>query len=129
MLMIEADNLIDARAKADAIQFQQIRRWEKSEGYLDVDLIEEAKEGATITTSRKHPFTSGPWHVTGDRLVYSGSDFIADCEFSGYPAGDPRIMEQQANARLIAAAPQMFHTLEQIVRPWERPPSKTTSTT
>jgi len=53
-------------------------------------------------------FTHAPWAVVQDRLVYAGTKYIADCEFGGLPSNDPEVKEQQANAQLIAAAPELY---------------------
>jgi hypothetical protein len=62
---------------------------------------------------RKLGITPGKWEILEDidkRLVY-GERFVADCEFGDLPADDPYAKEQFANARLIAAAPQLYDTL------------------
>lgn len=66
-------------------------------------------------------FTPGPWGVAQDRLVYAGDKYIADCEFGGMSPDDPNASEQHANARLIAAAPELFRTLAQLVKMAEDP--------
>jgi hypothetical protein len=64
------------------------------------------------------PFTPGPWHhgVGNSRLVWSGtkieSKVVADCTSDVYPVND---LEQEANARLIAAAPDMLAALRALV--------------
>jgi protoheme ferro-lyase len=42
---VVAAHLIEAMAKADAVQVGQIRKWSRSKGYIDVDFIEEAQQG------------------------------------------------------------------------------------
>ena len=65
--------------------------------------------------------TPGPWVVRHDDMVYSQEGrIIADCESTPYdmrPA--PPIVEDKANAALIAAAPAMYaesKTLCSLVR-------------
>lgn len=57
--------------------------------------------------------TQGPWHTggNGDRIIYAADGFaVADATvFHGRHEG-----EHGANARLIAAAPEMFETLQRI---------------
>lgn len=57
--------------------------------------------------------TPGPWVVRHDDMVYSQEGrIIADCESTPYdmrPA--PPIVEDKANAALIAAAPTMYEAL------------------
>lgn len=68
----------------------------------------------------KTTFTPGPWIVRCNDIVYSigdnGGRFIADCERtdkSKRPA--PPCEEDQANAYLIAAAPELLAALEALI--------------
>ena len=61
--------------------------------------------------------TPGPWVVRHDDMVCSKEGrIIADCESTSYnmrPA--PPIAEDKANARLIAAAPELLEGLKQLL--------------
>ena len=69
-------------------------------------------------------FTPGPWSVddygAGQRIVvkgrkgFSGDYRIADAHFSSTLADCVRVGEMQANARLIAAAPDLFAALTRL---------------
>lgn len=71
-------------------------------------------------STSKH--TPGPWSVddfgAGQRVVvkgragFSGDYRIADAHFSSDLARCARVSEMQANARLIAAAPELLEALE-----------------
>lgn len=55
--------------------------------------------------------TPGPWAVNDETwVVCSGDYFIADCEVSHFMAQN----EREANARLIAAAPEMMAVLKSV---------------
>lgn len=60
-------------------------------------------------------FTPGPWHVEGFNppRIYAndGLDIIAQCDSCGEKARK----EEMANARLIAAAPEMYSLLKAYV--------------
>lgn len=61
--------------------------------------------------------TAGPWtHVTGDGSVgtVEGVDGWAVALAQSRP-NDPRHEERQANARLIAAAPELLEALQGVV--------------
>ena len=62
--------------------------------------------------------TPGPWCVRHDDMVCSQEGrIIADCESTPYamrPA--PPIVEDKANATLIAAAPAMYEALQIMVK-------------
>lgn len=61
-------------------------------------------------------FTSGPWRTEIDNVFagpFDDSTYVADCAPLGGPdAGRP---EQVANARLIAAAPELLDLLQRFV--------------
>ncbi len=63
--------------------------------------------------NNKAQFTPGPWTPERDRAkslsLYSGSTFI--CEV--YHEVDEPSTQQQANVRLIAAAPAMYEALKE----------------
>ena len=65
--------------------------------------------------------TPGPWCVRHDDMVCSQEGrIIADCESTPYamrPA--PPIVEDKANATLIAAAPELLEALKQFVDYYE----------
>ena len=61
-------------------------------------------------------YTAGPWHIgvrqpNSDKFVYGpAGEEIADCDrLTNFPDNN------LANARLIAAAPDLLHTLQSIV--------------
>lgn len=59
--------------------------------------------------------TPGPWHTGGysSRIIYAGDGFaVADATvFHGRHEG-----EHEANARLIAAAPELLDVLQEVTR-------------
>ena len=67
---------------------------------------------------RKEKFTKGPWdtrlsrshthHVSGD------NEYVSICSMSAWLWSDPR-EESIANAHLIAAAPELYETLTQLI--------------
>lgn len=70
-----------------------------------------------METKIKTPFTTGPWKHVKDKIGFSTADFIT-C--NGRQSGLTHIMigqdkygfstkESEANARLIALSPEMFH--------------------
>jgi hypothetical protein len=61
-------------------------------------------------TKEKHAFTPGPWHDSGNTEyeIYKGNKPIA----SVIPTFTA---EDEANARLIAAAPEMFEVLSELL--------------
>ena len=72
-------------------------------------------------------FTPGPWEARGKAIVVRGSPRWNNayngriCNVQGAGEGDNKInATAQANARLIAAAPQMLEALEAVVRVADR---------
>lgn len=70
----------------------------------------------------EHKFTPGPWaHINPDGFtvrhpqVYSDTGPVCNATW----LGDGRIDELRANARLIAAAPDMFHALNLALEYWQ----------
>ena len=59
-------------------------------------------------------YTKGKWYNDGSDVRCDGGYFIADCE-GGRDGEDIAINEQEANARLIAAAPDLLEALHDIV--------------
>jgi hypothetical protein len=62
-------------------------------------------------------YTPGPWSVndeTETRSVYAGEDVICDVHdpYEGFEGDSP---EAEANARLIAAAPDLFAVCEALL--------------
>lgn len=59
------------------------------------------------------PFTPGPWAVESDTDIVSNSgDFVASCHEPESGVGTAR---EYANARLIAAAPELLAALQAIM--------------
>jgi hypothetical protein len=68
----------------------------------------------------------GPWSIHGDRETLigdnSGKMMLATALYmhSTHPEWDRPLEQAQANARLIAAAPDMLKVLIQLTTEWER---------
>ncbi len=62
-----------------------------------------------MTQTTKH--TPGPWKVDGDTYITAHSLIIAHCKQNG----SLKLEDAQANARLIAAAPELLEALEYAV--------------
>lgn len=64
--------------------------------------------------------TPGPWHICRDNPVMvrdSDDTLIADCDnFQYTDDGEIQLPDCEANARLIAAAPDLLGALEKIAR-------------
>lgn len=73
-----------------------------------------------MTNESKH--TKGPWTVDARAMNSCGvtgqTAFVANC--SPRAGGPMKVDECQANARLIAAAPEMLEALRQITEAFER---------
>lgn len=64
--------------------------------------------------------TPGPWHVIAhDQVRDADGQFIASCEL---PKVNFRKGEAEANALLIAAAPDLLETLRELVIAWAKEP-------
>ena len=67
--------------------------------------------------SAKH--TPGPWRFDGDwwrrPTIYGGKVEVATINKAWFPERDGRGGEQEANALLIAAAPELLEALELVV--------------
>lgn len=62
-------------------------------------------------------FTPGPWATEGDQIeTADGSALIA--EMALWDADDEEAQEQFANARLIAAAPELLAALQEFMEIW-----------
>jgi hypothetical protein len=81
-------------------------------------------------TEKKATHTPGPWRVEKDTTLVWGNCLIAEDgtpEYLGYPvaeacrpstwqtSGKPDHVEQDSNARLIAAAPDLLEALRELV--------------
>jgi hypothetical protein len=85
-------------------------------------MTETTQDGADVVerpTMDKAKHTPGPWRIftntDGSKLIGIGEltgDGIADCGFGLWRGGEA---EAIANARLIAAAPEMFEALQDIL--------------
>jgi hypothetical protein len=61
--------------------------------------------------------TPGPWeHTTGDTTVYADGVFVAETIPSQPWADDVPKLEAEANARLIAAAPDLLELVQSMVK-------------
>lgn len=58
-------------------------------------------------------FSPGPWVVKNGRCIYGNGDFIKP--FVASVEDDHNDAETAANARLIAAAPDMYHALQDLI--------------
>ncbi len=58
----------------------------------------------------KTEYTPGPWHLRGDTVLVSPKLQIAQCD-----RGNKNPNTSQANARLIAAAPELLAALQAAV--------------
>ena len=68
-----------------------------------------------MTQQSKH--TPGPWHVRPFHFVYYEiAEFVERVKASGQWPKDKQIGETDANARLIAQAPEMYELLEMLLR-------------
>ncbi len=79
---------------------------------------DETKQNENMTTTQdKTRYTSGPWEVSMlDTVRGPNGEFIADCERTPHcdrPA--PPEPECMANARLIAAAPELLDALKTLI--------------
>ena len=61
----------------------------------------------------KIEYTPGPWHVTGYHVEARAGAIATVCD-----AGDGDT-EGDANARLIAAAPELLAALQELVAEWD----------
>lgn len=67
-------------------------------------------------------FTKGPWAVFGDwGITDIGGRFIAQFEPLSDDISSGNSSESFANANLIAAAPDMYETLQSIINTWDGP--------
>lgn len=74
----------------------------------------------TQTTPRHTP---GPWTITHQDMVRSRDRFIADCQAAPMSARPcPATPEDMANARLIAAAPDLLEALKRLRDWWATEP-------
>jgi hypothetical protein len=69
-------------------------------------------------TGKDYPVhTNGPWMIEGDQIrtaINSGVKHVAMVNYFNCGSGDPRTItdeEHEANAKLIAAAPEMLEVL------------------
>jgi len=79
----------------------------------EVDALAGELERVWDKAAAKAPHTPGPWHVLRNDVVDARSCHIASAQFN--PAGRANSTEQMpANARLIAAAPDLLAALQKI---------------
>jgi hypothetical protein len=60
-------------------------------------------------------WTPGPWTIEGEDAVYAGETAVAAYRYC-YPEG--AVPLEEADARLIAAAPEMAELLEELNKEW-----------
>ena len=59
--------------------------------------------------------TTGPWEVTGDGyIIESEKCQVGEVYFYSYEDGERVDIPYRANARLMAAAPELFEVLEEL---------------
>ena len=72
-------------------------------------------------SNTKH--TPGPWAVAAENFIKHAAFVFADTEeekiickmcFGGASASEPELKEARANAKLIAAAPEMLEALKEV---------------
>ena len=69
-------------------------------------------------TQKRVQHTSGPWHTgegyktAKDHAIYAGPCLVATADGYGYPIGRGWSPRSEANARLIAAAPDLLEALK-----------------
>ena len=63
-------------------------------------------------TEAKH--TPGPWEVGDHRQIWAGDAPIAEI------IPNPPMLENEANSRLIAAAPGMLEALKELLCEWDQ---------
>ena len=75
-------------------------------------------DNKTAYTGKDYPVhTNGPWLIEGDQIrtsISSGVKHVAMVNYFNCGTGDPRTItdkEHEANARLIAASPEMLEAL------------------
>jgi hypothetical protein len=66
--------------------------------------------------------TPGPWHKELGSYIYARTSKVADAYFAQTES------ERTANARLIAAAPELLTALQEVVRVFDSHPSSITDT-
>ena len=76
-----------------------------------------------MKNKNKVSFTPGPWSVKGDQstAVWAGSKFVAKSEWDLYSNCVDIRLEAVANARLIAAAPELLAALEGLLKVYYNP--------
>jgi hypothetical protein len=70
-------------------------------------------EDTTMTTKTTTTHTPGPWHVYGNRYIYGDGPVVAKVTDTNWRWQDASMLE--ANARLIAASPDMLDALRDIL--------------
>jgi hypothetical protein len=71
-----------------------------------------------MKTETKHTHTKGPWRTEGwENLVVNSADGYTMMLAAG--GKDACLDELKANARLIAAAPELFEALREVAGLWE----------
>ena len=72
----------------------------------------------------KTDFTPGPWRQTGTNVRTKDGGLICTATNHWADTTTP-LVEKEANARLIAAAPELLAALEWLVDDWERVTGRT----
>ena len=63
--------------------------------------------------------TSGPWKVTGFTVIRDNGNYQRIASLWEPPTSGPLRAEAEANARLIAAAPDMLAVLTRLLAGWD----------
>ena len=78
-------------------------------------------DNKTVYRGKDYPVhTNGPWMIEGDQIrtaINSGVKHVAMVNYFNCGPGDPRTItdeEHEANAKLIAAAPEMLEALRRV---------------
>ena len=61
-------------------------------------------------------YTQGPWEITGKTVYLNQIGFGKPKDPIGCVYGDPDYIETKSNARLCAAAPEMYEALRNILK-------------
>ena len=74
-------------------------------------------------------YTMGPWRVVRDPCHYGSFSTVMAGPHRVAEATGHRLVEVEANARLIAAAPDLYETACAVIEQWDTPNWKLTEPT